>query len=93
MLHRRFPSANPLRLLLFKASGFHRDKKCQKASFHCVWPDLIVDKERAHVVRLQTIDDMNEAERGPSFFAVNIAAQAERRNAEACGRPERAHFC
>jgi hypothetical protein len=57
ILHGLFPRVSPLVLHLFTASGFNAEKQCPKTSFHCVWPDLIVDRERAHQVRLQTIDE------------------------------------
>ena len=63
-LHRLFPKST-LRLVLYSASGKHNEKGCFKTSFHCVWPDLIVDRERAHQVRLSTIDSFADAASRP----------------------------
>ena len=48
----RTPGPTPLHLW--------QDKQAFKASFHCVWPQLIVDLERAHALRLRTIDELND---------------------------------
>eukprot|EP00854_Cymbomonas_tetramitiformis_P004597 gene4597-5630_t len=45
-----------LELVLFSASGPNHEKGCPKTSYHCVWPDLVVDRERAHAIRLHSID-------------------------------------
>ena len=65
-------------MLLFTASGFAREKKCWKTSFHLVWPDLIIDMERAHVIRLRTIDLLNK-ESGMDGTYLNTLSQRIKR--------------
>eukprot|EP00667_Euglena_gracilis_P002405 EG_transcript_2404 len=66
ILKEMYPQINPLTLVLFTASGWTREKNCPKSSFHCVWPDLIVDMERAHVIRLKTLDRMAQDTKIPN---------------------------
>lgn len=64
-LHKVFPSVNPLELTLFKAHGQSGKDSCWKASYHALWPQLIVDRERAHAIRLATLLDFNAVSGGP----------------------------
>lgn len=50
-----FPDLVTLELSLFTAHGWSSSHNCFKASYHAIWPDIIVDKERANVVRLTTL--------------------------------------
>jgi hypothetical protein len=59
VLHELFPNLESLDLTLFQAHGFQSEKQCYKESYHAVWKDLIVDKGRAHVIRLATIAKFN----------------------------------
>ncbi len=59
-LHRIFPSIGSLELTLFTASGWHTEKSRWKASFHAIWHQLIVDRQRAGMVRLATIASFEE---------------------------------
>ncbi|KAK3248419.1 hypothetical protein CYMTET_42115, partial [Cymbomonas tetramitiformis] len=63
LLMKLFPEETSLELLLFTASGFNYEKGCPKTSFHCVWPSLIIDRERAHAVRLASVDGFNSGAR------------------------------
>ena len=42
------------------ASGWNGQKGLQKSSFHAVWPQLVVTKERANVVRLATVEEFEK---------------------------------
>lgn len=53
---RRFcPQIVSLELTLFTASGWHRDKECQKASFHAIWRNLVVTQSLARTLRSETV--------------------------------------
>eukprot|EP00929_Paragymnodinium_shiwhaense_P053961 TRINITY_DN27051_c0_g1_i1.p1 TRINITY_DN27051_c0_g1~~TRINITY_DN27051_c0_g1_i1.p1 ORF type:complete len:891 (+),score=175.61 TRINITY_DN27051_c0_g1_i1:229-2673(+) len=56
VLHALFPSESPLVLTLYTASGFNAEKQKWKGSYHAVWNNCVVDRERANVVRLATLD-------------------------------------
>ncbi|CAE7885896.1 unnamed protein product [Symbiodinium sp. KB8] len=57
ILHQLFPEVRCLELTLYKASGWNVQKGINKASFHTVWSQLIVDKERAEAVRKATVSE------------------------------------
>jgi len=84
ILHKLFPTITELKLLLYTGSGWHTQKKCYKTSFHCVWPQLVVDRERAHVVRLKTIDTFQKEAKVPSSWCERLTAQV----AAASGKDE-----
>ena len=44
-------------------------------SYHCVWPQIVVDRERANVVRMSTLQVFQQAER-PHGFKDFIASRA-----------------
>jgi hypothetical protein len=87
ILHEVFPAMNPLRLVLFSASGRSREKKCPKTSFHCVWPQIIVDTERAHVVRLQTVDRLTALSQ-PEYPLCQLAQQLQEAMTDPTGATE-----
>ena len=45
-------------------------------SYHCVWPQIVVDRERANVVRMSTLQVFQQAER-PHGFKDFIASRAD----------------
>mmetsp|Transcript_102522 Transcript_102522/g.328467 ORF Transcript_102522/g.328467 Transcript_102522/m.328467 type:complete len:716 (-) Transcript_102522:300-2447(-) len=55
ILHELFPDVDQFELTLYKAHGYQKEKGCFKASFHAVWPKLVVDRARANAVRLATL--------------------------------------
>eukprot|EP00930_Biecheleria_cincta_P070306 TRINITY_DN57948_c0_g1_i1.p1 TRINITY_DN57948_c0_g1~~TRINITY_DN57948_c0_g1_i1.p1 ORF type:complete len:671 (+),score=76.33 TRINITY_DN57948_c0_g1_i1:63-2075(+) len=65
ILHELFPTVDTLELTLFKASGWNCEKGCYKASFHAVWPQLVVTRERAHLVRLATLTEFGKRSYSP----------------------------
>ena len=85
ILHKLFPQITELTLLLYTASGWHSQKQCYKTSFHCVWPQLVVDRERAHVVRLKTIDTFHKEAQVPGSWCERLTQQV----AAASGKAEK----
>eukprot|EP00668_Euglena_longa_P040496 GGOE01053318.1.p1 GENE.GGOE01053318.1~~GGOE01053318.1.p1 ORF type:complete len:760 (-),score=130.37 GGOE01053318.1:87-2024(-) len=77
VLHKLFPSITELRLLLYTGSGWHSQKKCYKTSYHCVWPQLVVDRERAHVIRLKTIDTYEKESGMPGSWCERLSNQVK----------------
>eukprot|EP00928_Gymnodinium_smaydae_P040018 TRINITY_DN27215_c0_g1_i1.p1 TRINITY_DN27215_c0_g1~~TRINITY_DN27215_c0_g1_i1.p1 ORF type:complete len:983 (-),score=107.77 TRINITY_DN27215_c0_g1_i1:41-2947(-) len=78
-----FPWLNaPLELTLFQAHGFQAEKQCQKESYHAVWRNLVVDKGRAHAIRLATIEAFNLESRpgGKVEELRNVLLKADDRN-------------
>ena len=67
MLHQLFPKADPLELTLYTASGWNATKGQYKASLHAIWPQLVVTRERANVVRRTTVEQFEKrsANNGP----------------------------
>lgn len=50
-----YPNLEYLEVLVYSASGFNKGKGMLKSSFHLVWPQLIVDPDRAPVIRHVTL--------------------------------------
>eukprot|EP00746_Dinoflagellata_sp_MGD_P155749 gnl/MRDRNA2_/MRDRNA2_85537_c0_seq7.p1 gnl/MRDRNA2_/MRDRNA2_85537_c0~~gnl/MRDRNA2_/MRDRNA2_85537_c0_seq7.p1 ORF type:complete len:219 (+),score=28.92 gnl/MRDRNA2_/MRDRNA2_85537_c0_seq7:95-658(+) len=46
-----YPNVTPLKLVLFKASGWDTSKQQHKTSIHAIWPGIVVDMDRANAVR------------------------------------------
>jgi hypothetical protein len=86
ILHRMFPQLNPLPLVLYTGSGYNSDKRCWKTSYHCIWPDLIVDRERAHVIRLATIDAFNDViKQDPTGYQASLLKKLENVTPDSAG--------
>eukprot|EP00403_Amphidinium_massartii_P046236 CAMPEP_0178464116 /NCGR_PEP_ID=MMETSP0689_2-20121128/50678_1 /TAXON_ID=160604 /ORGANISM="Amphidinium massartii, Strain CS-259" /LENGTH=1109 /DNA_ID=CAMNT_0020091011 /DNA_START=121 /DNA_END=3451 /DNA_ORIENTATION=+ len=54
-IHMLYPDIERLRCNVYSASGYNKGKDKLKSSFHLVWPQLIVDPDRAPVVREVTL--------------------------------------
>mmetsp|Transcript_129037 Transcript_129037/g.413425 ORF Transcript_129037/g.413425 Transcript_129037/m.413425 type:complete len:1143 (-) Transcript_129037:43-3471(-) len=54
-IHMIYPHIETLEALVYSASGFNKGKDMLKSSFHLVWPQLIVDPDRAPVIRHVTL--------------------------------------
>jgi len=54
-IHKIFSGIDKLHCLVYSASGYNRGKDLLKSSFHLVWPQLIVDADRAPVLRHVTL--------------------------------------
>merc|ERR1712194_621261 len=54
-IHMIYPQITELRGLVYSASGHNKGKDMLKSSFHLVWPQLMVDPDRAPVIRHVTL--------------------------------------
>jgi len=54
-IHMIYPHLEFLEVLVYSASGYNKGKDMPKSSFHLVWPQLIVDPDRAPVIRHVTL--------------------------------------
>lgn len=54
-VHMIYPHFDHLEALVYSASGYNKGKDMLKSSFHLVWPQLIVDADRAPVIRYVTL--------------------------------------
>ncbi|CAJ1327972.1 unnamed protein product, partial [Effrenium voratum] len=50
-IHMIYPQIENLYCLVYSASGYNKGKEMMKSSFHLVWPQLVVDPDRAPVIR------------------------------------------
>lgn len=55
-IHKLYPYFTHLEAIVYSASGLNKKKEMLKASFHLVWPQLIVDSDHAPVIRHVTLD-------------------------------------
>jgi len=54
-IHMIYPHLDHLEVLVYSASGYNKGKDMLKSSFHLVWGQLIVDADRAPVIRHVTL--------------------------------------
>jgi len=54
-IHMIYPHIEDLYCLVYSASGYNKGKELLKSSFHLVWPQLVVDPDRAPVIRYVTL--------------------------------------
>ncbi|CAJ1453177.1 unnamed protein product, partial [Effrenium voratum] len=54
-IHMIYPQIENLYCLVYSASGYNKGKEMMKSSFHLVWPQLVVDPDRAPVIRYVTL--------------------------------------
>lgn len=54
-IHMIYPQIENLYCLVYSASGYNKGKEMLKSSFHLVWPQLLVDPDRAPVIRYVTL--------------------------------------
>jgi len=54
-IHMIYPSLDHLEVMVYSASGYNKGKDMLKSSFHLVWPQIIVDPDRAPVIRYATL--------------------------------------
>jgi len=54
-IHMIYPHLEKLEAVVYTASGFNKGKDMLKSSFHLVWPQLIVDPDRAPLIRYCTL--------------------------------------
>lgn len=54
-IHMIYPQIKCLEVLVYSASGYNKGKDMLKSSFHLVWPQLMVDPDRAPVIRHVTL--------------------------------------
>ena len=59
-IHIIFPQIESLECYVYSASGYNKAKDMLKCSFHLVWPQLIVDSDRAPVIRQVTLGKFKE---------------------------------
>lgn len=59
-IHMIYPQLEYLEVLVYSASGYNKGKNMPKSSFHLVWPQLIVDPDRAPVIRHVTLKFFQE---------------------------------
>ena len=70
-VHMLYPHLQRLECLVYSASGYNKGKEMWKSSFHLVWSQLIVDGDRALVVRYVTLGVFaKETENVGSFLSV-----------------------
>eukprot|EP00811_Abedinium_folium_P001856 NODE_116_length_3618_cov_4.641936.p1 GENE.NODE_116_length_3618_cov_4.641936~~NODE_116_length_3618_cov_4.641936.p1 ORF type:complete len:1108 (-),score=300.21 NODE_116_length_3618_cov_4.641936:295-3426(-) len=64
-----YPQIDTLEAIVFSASGYNKGKDMLKSSFHLVWPQIIVDSDRAPVIRHATLGVFfNETKKQGSFL-------------------------
>eukprot|EP00408_Alexandrium_pacificum_P066979 CAMPEP_0171169204 /NCGR_PEP_ID=MMETSP0790-20130122/8095_1 /TAXON_ID=2925 /ORGANISM="Alexandrium catenella, Strain OF101" /LENGTH=1128 /DNA_ID=CAMNT_0011634047 /DNA_START=66 /DNA_END=3452 /DNA_ORIENTATION=+ len=54
-VHMVYPQFDHLDCLVYSASGYNKGKGMLKSSWHLVWPQLIVDSDRAPIIRHVTL--------------------------------------
>jgi len=54
-IHMVYPHLDYLEVLVYSASGYNKGKDMLKSSFHLVWRQLIVDPDRAPIIRHATL--------------------------------------
>eukprot|EP00930_Biecheleria_cincta_P042859 TRINITY_DN29496_c0_g1_i1.p1 TRINITY_DN29496_c0_g1~~TRINITY_DN29496_c0_g1_i1.p1 ORF type:complete len:1155 (-),score=186.59 TRINITY_DN29496_c0_g1_i1:430-3831(-) len=54
-IHMIYPNLDFLEVHVYSASGYNKGKEMLKSSFHLVWPQLIVNADRAPVIRYVTL--------------------------------------
>ena len=59
-IHIIFPHLDSLECYVYSASGYNKGRDMLKCSFHLVWPQLIVDSDRAPVIRQVTLGKFKE---------------------------------
>ena len=67
-IHLIYPHLESLECLVYTASGFNKGKEMLKSSFHVVWPQLIVDPDRAPVIRHVTLGIFHQETKKPGSF-------------------------
>lgn len=73
IIHALYPHLEHLEVLVYSASGWNVGKERPKASFHLVWPQIIVDTVRAQVIRKQTLAAAIEEARKPGSHFQKLA--------------------
>eukprot|EP00439_Symbiodinium_sp_Y106_P017046 s1400_g2.t1 len=71
-IHHLFPQLAQLRCLVYSASGYNKGKERLKASFHLVWPDLIVEPSTAAHLREVTLELFHEESHKEGSFLQNL---------------------
>jgi len=70
-VHMVYPMLDHLEVIVYSASGLNKGKEMLKSSFHLVWPQLIVDPDRAPVIRHVTLGMFQQETMKPgSFLAI-----------------------
>jgi len=68
-VHMIYPHIDQLEVLVYSASGHNKGKDMLKSTFHLVWPQLIVDPDRAPIIRYVTLGVFSrETMRSGSYF-------------------------
>lgn len=66
-----YPQFEKLECYVYSASGYNKGKEMLKSSFHLVWPQLIVDADRAPLLRYVTLGVFaNETKKKHSMLGV-----------------------
>mmetsp|Transcript_97764 Transcript_97764/g.187421 ORF Transcript_97764/g.187421 Transcript_97764/m.187421 type:complete len:1145 (-) Transcript_97764:47-3481(-) len=71
-IHLIYPHLDSLECLVYSASGWNKGKGMLKSSFHLVWPQLIVDPDRAPVIRHATLGVFHKETAQPGTFLANL---------------------
>jgi len=67
-VHMVYPQLERLECLVYSASGYNKGKEMLKSSFHLVWPQLIVDPDRAPLIRYTTLGLFQRETARPGSF-------------------------
>ncbi|CAE8600393.1 unnamed protein product [Polarella glacialis] len=78
-LRRLFPTAD-LRCALYEASGWYSGSELYKESYHLIWHNLILCKEKAVLARQATIEFFEQESQKPNHPLKFILEQARRYN-------------
>lgn len=71
-VHMIYPHLESLEVIVYTASGYNKGKDMLKSSFHLVWPQLIVDPDRAPVIRHATLGVFHQETRRPGSFLAHL---------------------
>ena len=74
-VHMIYPHINPLEVMVYSASGYNKGKDMLKSSFHLVWRQLIVDADRAPVIRHVTLGLFQEETMRPGSFLGHLQSR------------------
>merc|ERR1719298_83580 len=71
-IHMVYPQIERLECLVYSASGYNKGKDMLKSSFHLVWPQLIVDPDRAPLIRHCTLGVFKKETSNPRSFLAGV---------------------
>eukprot|EP00413_Alexandrium_margalefii_P020405 CAMPEP_0204526754 /NCGR_PEP_ID=MMETSP0661-20131031/8609_1 /ASSEMBLY_ACC=CAM_ASM_000606 /TAXON_ID=109239 /ORGANISM="Alexandrium margalefi, Strain AMGDE01CS-322" /LENGTH=364 /DNA_ID=CAMNT_0051532613 /DNA_START=6 /DNA_END=1100 /DNA_ORIENTATION=- len=74
-VHMIYPQFDYLEALVYSASGYNKGKDMLKSSFHLVWPQLMVDPDRAPVIRHVTLGRFRKETNRDGTFLCDLQRQ------------------